>query len=172
VREGGAQLSKANDAASSERLERLMARIDAEPSRVVEPQPALRIAQTARPGIFASLFSFRWQPALAMAAAVIVVLQSGTIGYMATRDQPGGYGTLSGTGETQGAASILVQIKPDARWADLDALLAREKLHIVSGPTDGSLSLAPDSPMTSVRVEELIKRLQTSPLLIFAGAVG
>jgi anti-sigma factor RsiW len=170
VREGGERLSNGIDL--SPRLDALMARIDAEAPPVTAPQIISRPARQTKPAFLASLFSPRWQPTLAMAAVAVVILQSGTIGYMATRDGASDYGTLSGPGAMSAKAQIIIQIAPDARWTDLEALLAREGLNIVSGPTDGSLSLSTDSPADRTRIDALVNRLQASPVVSFAGPAG
>lgn len=173
VRYGGDALSAPMQASTTQRLEKLLERIDATtaPAVATHAQP-IRTSVRERESLWASLFSFRWKPAFAAAAAALVVLQSGTIGYFALRNKPANYGTLSGPVESAAKATIMLQLKAGARWFDIQALLTREDLHIVDGPIDSSLALAPNQPMTEAQTNSLIERLKVSPIVTFAGAAS
>jgi hypothetical protein len=152
------------DLASTVRLEKLLSRIEAETPAIAAPVKIL-----AKQSFFAQLLSFRWQPAFAATAACILVLQSGLIGYFAMRrSDSGSYGTLSGNVNAAQKASIMVQFKAGARWFDIHALLLREDLAVVSGPTDSSLGLAPNKPKTDAELAALLNQLRNSPIITFA----
>jgi hypothetical protein len=168
VQRGGAQFEVADEAETSARLETMLERIDAEalPQHVA----AKRSAATIKPGFWAVLFSFHWQPTLAMAVAALVLVQSGTIGYFATRDTPARYGSLSGPDTATPRAAILLQFKTGARWYDIQTLMMRADMYFVSGPADGVVGVAPNKPKTASEIAALIAHLRVSPIVSFAGA--
>jgi anti-sigma factor RsiW len=168
VQHGGAHFEVADEAETAARLETLLTRIDAEalPQQIIAKRPAA----PAQSGFWASLFSFHWQPALAMAAAALVLVQSGTIGYFVSRDTPTSYGSLSGPDVAAPKAAILLQFKTGARWYDIQALMMQADMHFVSGPADGTVGVAPGKPKTATEIAALIAHLRASPIVSFAGA--
>lgn len=170
VQHGGAQFGTLGEAETSARLETLLTRIDAETEASPQQAAPTRPHVPARPGFWASLFSFHWQPALAATAAVVVLVQSGAITYLATRDTPSSYGTLSGPDRTASKAAILLQFKTGARWFDIHSLMMQEDLHFVAGPADGTISVVPNKPKSEAEIAALINHLRISPIVAFAGA--
>jgi anti-sigma factor RsiW len=174
VQDGGAAFAATDDTATAARLEKLLARIDAE----VVPAPAQpatrRSAPPAQSGFWASLLRFHWQPALAASATALVLLQTGAITYLATRESGANYGTLSGpqtaASPSAPAAAILLQFKTGARWYDIQNLMAREDLHFAGALTDGVVGVAPSTPKSAAEIAALTARLRVSPIVAFAGA--
>jgi hypothetical protein len=64
-------------------------------------------------------------------------------------------------GEKRG--SVMIQFKDEALWSDLEALLGKEGLTIVAGPSDNSLILA--SGAKDAALDAQIARLRSSPLI-------
>ncbi len=167
VQRGGMAFGAADDIKTAARLEKLLVRIDAE---AVPSAPKAAVKHASHPGFWNRLFSFHWQPALAMSAAALVLFQAGTIGYLATRDTLSGYGTLSGPDTTTAKAIILLQFKTGARWFDIQSLMVRENIHFVDGPSDGTIGVVPNKPKTDSEIAALIAHLQLSPIVSFVGA--
>lgn len=106
-----------------------------------------------------------WKPAFAAAAAV-VAMQAGVILWQATRD--GRYEGLSGpvAAAPERAGQLLVRLSPDARWAEVEALLSSRGLEIVGGPSGDDLKVAVGA---GAQVDEAVRWLRASPLVEFAG---
>jgi anti-sigma-K factor RskA len=168
VHQGAKQIEAQLQPTSTARLEKLLDQIEADAPRVNTRHTAPPRAPE-RQNFWSSLFSFRWQPAFAIAAAALILVQSGTIGYLASRDTPSSYGTLSGSGTDIRKVTLFLQIEMDAKWADVTDMLNREGLTIVSGPVDGSIGVAPVNALTPAQIKALLIRLSASPVVFFAG---
>jgi hypothetical protein len=167
-----------SDASSDDRLEALLARIDAE-----APAPALPpLARPRRNRPLQSLWRGEqrraprapgafWKPAFAVAAAVVVA-QFGFIGYQMKPDTQNTYASLSGPSAPQpspGAAHLLVKLAPDARWADVTDLLTSRGLTIVGGPRGDMLEIAVGA---DTRPDREVEALKASKLVIFVGVAS
>lgn len=104
-----------------------------------------------------------WKVALAAGLAAAIV-QAGFVGWERVRNDR--YAALSGPAAPEGTAEVIVRLKSEARWGDVEALLAAEGLEIVGGPHDEALDLA--LPPGASR-DEALRRLKASPLVAFAG---
>ena len=108
-------------------------------------------------------------PALAgVAAALVIAAQAATIvSLLRPGGQKSGYATVTATTST---ADALVAFAPDAKMADVAALLTEHQATIVSGPRASGLyglKLAA-KPRSKAEIEAAVKALAASPLVRLA----
>lgn len=173
VHDGAADWAAEAPAADEARLDRLLARIEAEtPVMAPAPAPAPRRMSTPerRPGFFASLFQPAWKPAfaaMAMVAAVqgVMLYQGAAPG--AGGDVAGGYQTASGEDDRHAkpAFTLLVRFGATMSLGECQMLLEQEGLMIVDGPTDGLFEIAPVEPIDAAAQAALQDRLKEHPLI-------
>jgi hypothetical protein len=168
VRAGGPSLV-GNAGPHRTRLDELLTAIRAQQLRKVRRTASVLSLGKLRFGIVnPTSQTARWL--LPLAASVVVVLAG-----LATREvltPPGDttYRTASGaepSSAAMGAGLLIVRLKPEARWSDVEALLTAQYLTIVSGPDDGHLTLKLDDPKADA--EQARVALAASPLVAFAG---
>lgn len=130
-------------------------------------QPAM--AQDAAPGLMAYLSPRNWSPAISLALALAVMAQGAmlmwqgqTIGNL--RDE--NYQLASGQDPAAAKGAILIELKDDAKWTDVLALLEAEGLTIAAGGDFGMLALASDKKDADLAAQ--IERLRQSPLIASA----
>ena len=161
-------------------MQKLFAAIDAEPVR----QPRLQLGLSSRIlGFFAGLSprTLAWSGGL---GALALLLQAGVIGVALVKTQPASFETASlGTGESQQVITralrqeaappprALVRFTPEARMADITALLDSYKASIVDGGTDGTFRLQIGTKsLTKDEVAAVLRRLQGEKIVGFAVA--
>lgn len=141
-------------------------------------------ARAAPPSGLAGALAFlnprNWKPAvtLALAAAAVGQLavigsQSGTIEQQNTQIaklEADNYALASGQGACEGEASIMVEISETARWSELTALFAGEKLLVTRSTAQGILMLRTSG--TQDRLDAVIARLEASSLITSAARVS
>ena len=170
VRAGGTSLGGSVEPYRA-RLDQLLAAIHAGQSRKAQSSASvlslaqMRFGQSGRAPRTA-----RWL--LPLAASVVVVL-AGLATFEATRP-PGENTYRTAAGAEPGSAAtgtglLIIRLKPEARWSDVEALLAAQHLTIVSGPEDGRLTLRLDDPKADA--ERSRAALAASPLVAFVGLV-
>ncbi|MCR5879652.1 hypothetical protein [Phenylobacterium sp. J367] len=120
VREGATGLAREPRDAEL-RLRRLLARLGPPGPRVLGAQPE---RPTSR--------GVAWKVAFAASTAVVVA-QGAIIAWQAAGPHRS-YETLAGPAASRTSADLLVTPAADARWGDVQALLARRRLEIVGGP--------------------------------------
>lgn len=169
VKTGGRDLGQGDQA----RVERVATKLaaDAAPAPLVAPSEKMS-------GILAFLNPRSWHPVVALSLAVAAIAQAGMIANLSGENTERSSEIASlekrlGEAEFQlasgpggGAAqkgSILVQLAPDAEWAELEKLLDNEGLKIVGGPHDGALTLSSDAK--DAALDRLIARLKASALI-------
>ena len=129
-------------------------------------------------GFFASLSprTLAWSASL---GALALLLQAGVIGAVLMRDQPASFQTASlSTNEPitralgpEAAPRALVRFAPDARVADITALLDNYHASIVDGAKGGLFRLQfGNKAMSKDEVAALMSRLQKEKLVSFAVA--
>lgn len=162
VRRGGAELTAAVDAASPQRLKSLLAQIDGDRSTRSGAR-RLRLGRrrsdsgSRAPGAL-------WKRAFAATLALALV-QSGVLAYQA--QAPKTYASLSGPEATKTSGQrLLLRVAPDARWTQIEALLAAHSLTLVGGPHGGMIEV---SAPADARLDQEIIDLRASPLVTFAG---
>jgi anti-sigma factor RsiW len=163
-------LNETLGAPSARAMEKLFAKIDAEPAR----RPAISSGFGARFGEFFSGLAPRTLAWSAAVAIVAIVLQAGFIADMVVRDKgPSGYQTASVPGAAQGEGSYaLIRFQPQASAADVTKFLETNKLSLAGGPTAGGLykvQLAPAALAKDQRAA-LIKKLQDDKVVGFIAA--
>jgi hypothetical protein len=168
-------LNESLGAPSARAMQKLFAAIDAEPAR----QPSASLNFSARViGFFASLSprTLAWSASL---GALALLLQAGVIGAVLVKNQTATYQTASlSTNEPitrdLGAGApprALVRFAPDARVADITALLDNYQASIVDGAKGGMFRLQfGNKPMSKDEIAGLMSRLQNEKIVSLAVA--
>jgi anti-sigma factor RsiW len=168
-------LNESLGAPSARAMQKLFAAIDAEPAR----KPAM--SQKISAGIsafFASLSprTLAWSSGV---GAVALLLQAGVIGAVLVKNQPASFQTASlSTNETTTRAlgpdappRALVRFAPEARVADITALLDNYQASIVDGAKGGLFRLQfGNKAMTKDEIAALMNKLQTEKIVTLAVA--
>ena len=168
-------LNESLGAPSARAMQKLFAAIDAEPAR--RPQASLNLSKRVA-GFFASLSprTLAWSASF---GAVALLFQAGVIGAILVKNQPVTYQTASLsmnepiTRELGAAAPprALVRFVPDARIADITALLDTYRASIVDGARGGMFRLQFGSkPMSKDEVDALMRKLQGEKIVNLAVA--
>jgi len=168
-------LNESLGAPSARAMQKLFAAIDAEPA----PQPSASLNLAARvSGFFASLSprTLAWSASL---GALALLLQAGVIGAVLMKNQTATYQTASlSTNEPitrdLGAGTpprALVRFTPDARLADITALLDSYQASIIEGAKGGLFRLQfGNRAMTKDEAARLLSRLQSEKIVSLAVA--
>jgi hypothetical protein len=130
-------LNETLGAPSANAMEKLFAKIDAEPTR----KPAASFNLGARmTGFFASL-SPRTLAYASSAAALAILLQAGFIASVMIKEKsPGGYVTASAPATDPGVGAFtLIRFAPQATSDDINRFLEANKFSIMAGPMPGGL---------------------------------
>jgi hypothetical protein len=168
-------LNESLGAPSARAMQKLFAAIDAEPAR--KPSASLNVAARVS-GFFASLSprTLAWSASL---GALALLLQAGVIGAVLVKNQTSTFQTASlsrsepitrdlGAGAPPRA---LVRFAPDARIADITALLDNYQASIVDGARGGVFRLQfGNRPMTKDEVAGLMSKLQGEKIVSLAVA--
>ncbi len=163
-------LNETLGAPSARALEKLFARIDAEPARMRMPTLNLgsRVAE-----FFASLSprTLAWS---ASAAAIAILLQAGLLADIMLKDtKTGGYQTASAPTTDPGVGAFtLIRFAPQASSDDITKFLEANKLSIAAGPMAGGLYKVRVA-VTGIPKGELaniVKRLQQDKVIGFIAA--
>ena len=168
-------LNESLGAPSARAMQKLFAAIDAEPVRT--PSVSLNLASRVS-GFFASLSprTLAWSASL---GALALLLQAGVIGAVLVKNQTATYQTASlSTNEpiTRDLAAgtpprALVRFAPDARVADITALLDNYQASIIDGAKGGLFRLQFGSKaMTKDEAASLLSRLQSEKIVSLAVA--
>jgi hypothetical protein len=166
-------LNESLGAPSARAMQKLFAAIDSEPAG----KPSLsRSISTRIAGFFASLSprTLAWSSSL---AALVLVLQAGVIGTLVT-NQPGSFQTASLSTDEPVTRSLgveappraLVRFAPDARVADITALLDRYQAAIID--TRGGMFRLQfgGKAMAKDQIAGLMSRLQSEKIISLAVA--
>jgi hypothetical protein len=165
-------LNESLGAPSVRAIQNLFAAIDAEPAQEVRPSFNL---STRISNFFASLSprALAWSAGV---GAVALLLQAGVIGAVLIQSQGANYQTASlSTGEhdvvAQAPPRALVRFAPDARMADITALLDTYQASIIGGAKGGMFRLQfGDKPVTKQEASSLLNRLQGEKIVSLAVA--
>jgi anti-sigma factor RsiW len=164
---GTIHLNETLGAPSARAMDKLFAKIDAEPAR-------RRMSSLDIGARFAAFLASLSPPTLAWsagAAAILIVLQTGVIGSVILNGQSNGvFETASAPGstKTQGAFA-LIRFAPQASAADITMFLEANKMSIADGPSGGGLyrvRVAP-SALPKDELANIIKRLQDDKVVSF-----
>jgi hypothetical protein len=168
-------LNESLGAPSARAMQKLFAAIDAEPAR--RPSASLNLASRVS-AFFASLSprTLAWSAGL---GALALLLQAGVIGAVLMKNQTASYETasLSTNGPmTRDLAAgtpprALVRFTPDARVADITALLDNYQASIIDGAKGGLFRLQfGNKSMTKDEAASLLSRLQGEKIVSLAVA--
>jgi anti-sigma factor RsiW len=168
-------LNESLGAPSARAMQKLFAAIDAEPER--KPQALLNLVARFT-GLFARLSprTLAWSASL---GALALLLQAGIIGAVLMSNRPASFQTASLSSNEPitrelGVAApprALVRFAPDARVADITALLDKYQASIVDGAKGGLFRLQfANRAMTKDDFSALISRLQNEKIVSLAVA--
>lgn len=160
-------LNETLGAPSAHAMEKLFAKIDAEPAR----KPAVSLNLGARiSGFFASLAP-RTLALAASAAAIAILLQAGLIAAFVIKQQSGGgYQTASAPSTDPGVGSFtIIRFAPQASSDDITKFLAANKLQIAAGPAAGGLYKVrvAATPLPKDELARIVKKLQDDKVVGF-----
>jgi anti-sigma factor RsiW len=168
-------LNEGLGAPSARAMQKLFAAIDAEPARQARASSKITARFT---GFFAQLSprTLAWSATL---GALALLLQAGVIGAVLVSNRPASFETASlSTNEPitrdLAAAALpraLVRFAPEARVADVTALLEKYQVSIVEGAKGGMFKLQfGNRTMSKDEVAGLLNRLQNEKIVSFAVA--
>ena len=168
-------LNESLGAPSARAMAKLFAAIDAEPAR--RPSASRRLSARIA-GFFASLSprTLAWSASL---GALALLLQAGVIGAVLMKNQTSTYQTASLSMNEPVTRALgpeappraLVRFAPDARVADITALLDNYQASIVDGAKGGMFRLQfGNKPMTKDEIAGLMSRLQGEKIVNLAVA--
>ena len=117
-------------------LEKLFAKIDAEPER----RQAVSLNLGSRIGVFFASLSPRTLAWSASAAAIAILLQAGLLADIMLKETKTGYETASAPTTDPGVGAFtLIRFAPQASSDDITKFLEANKLSIAAGPMAGGL---------------------------------
>jgi anti-sigma factor RsiW len=168
-------LNESLGAPSSRAMQKLFAAIDGEPAR----SPSASLNLSARISEFFARLSPRTLAWSAGLGALALLLQAGVIGAVLVKDQASSFQTASLSMNepvtrslgTQGPPRALVRFAPDARVADITALLDSYQASIVGGAKGGMFRLQfGNKAMTKDEIAGLMSKLQREKIISLAVA--
>jgi anti-sigma factor RsiW len=172
-------LNESLGAPSTRAMAKLFAAIDAEPVR----EPSLSVSFSARVSEFFARLSPRTLAWSASLGAIALLLQAGVIGAVLMKSQTASFQTASlslnessapitrDLGSSVAPPRALVRFAPEARVADITALLDNYQASIVDGAKGGMFRLQFGSKaMSKDEVASLLKRLQGEKIISLAVA--
>ena len=160
-------LNETLGAPSAHAMEKLFAKIDAEPAR----KPARSLNFGARVSEFFASLTPRTLVWSASAAAIAILLQAGLIAGIVIKDaSPVGYETASAPSTNPGVGAFtVIRFAPQASSDDITKFLEANKLQVAAGPMAGGLYKVRVS-MTELPKDELariVKQLQGDKVVGF-----
>jgi len=160
-------LNETLGAPSARAVEKLFAKIDAEPAR----KPAVSLNLGARVAEFFASFSPRTLAYAGGAAVLAILLQAGFIaGVMLKETKTTGYQTASAPSSDPGVGAFtLVRFAPQATQDDVTKFLAANKLSIASGPMAGGLYKVrvAVTGLPKAELATIVKKLQENKVITF-----
>lgn len=160
-------LNETLGAPSARALEKLFAKIDAEPAR----RPAASLNLGARIAEFFASLSPRTLAYASGAAVLAILLQAGFIGgIMLKETQTSGYQTASAPSTDPGVGAFtLIRFAPQATSDDINRFLQANKLSIVAGPVAGGMYKVKVgmAAMPKADLAEIVKKLQQDKTVSF-----
>ncbi|MCA6117642.1 hypothetical protein J6524_22615 [Bradyrhizobium sp. WSM 1738] len=172
-------LNESLGAPSARAMQKLFAAIDGEPER----KPSVSTNFSARVSEFFARLSPRTLAWSASLGAVALLLQAGVIGAVLMKNQTASYQTASLSMNEPSSAPItrdlgssiappraLVRFTPEARIADITALLDTYQASIIDGAKGGMFRLQFGKPMSKDEAAGVISRLQREKIVSLAVA--
>jgi hypothetical protein len=171
-------LNESLGAPSARAMQKLFAAIDGEPER----KPSVSVSFSARVSEFFARLSPRTLAWSASLGAVALLLQAGVIGTVLMKNQTASFQTASLSLDDKSSSGpitrgleftptrALVQFTPEARIADITALLDNYQAKIVDGAKGGMFQLQFDKAMNKDETAGLLGRLQREKIVKLAVA--
>jgi hypothetical protein len=160
-------LNETLGAPSAHAMEKLFAKIDAEPAR----KAALSLNLGARLTEIIAGFSPRTLAFAGGAAVIAILLQAGFIASIVVKDKTvGGYQTASAPSTDPGVGAFtLIRFAPQASQDDVTKFLEANKLQVASGPMAGGLYKVRVSMagLPKGELAEIVKKLQGDKVVTF-----
>ena len=160
-------LNETLGAPSAHAMEKLFAKIDAEPVR----KPAVSLNLGARVAEFFASFSPRTLAYAGGAAVLAILLQAGFIaGVMLKETKTTGYETASAPSTDPGVGAFtLIRFAPQATQDDVTKFLATNKFSIASGPMAGGLYKVrvAVTGLPKAELATIVKKLQGDKVVTF-----
>lgn len=178
VKAGEKEMMQSEDR-SEARLDTVLGYLEDMPPHTA-PQRAVQGEVKATPQGIGSLLSFlnpkRWHPAVSLGLAVAFVAQGAALSNLSEGKQESQaqiaslqkrvgdleFELAAGPGG-QSTGNIMIEIKAGAPWSAVEALLGKEGLSIVGGPSDGAITLS--SEAKGATLDAQIKRIRASSLI-------
>jgi hypothetical protein len=171
-------LNESLGAPSARAMQKLFAAIDGEPAR----KPSVSVSFSARVSEFFARLSPRTLAWSASLGAVALLLQAGVIGTVLMKNPTASFQTASLSLDDKSSSGpitrgldftptrALVQFTPEARIADITALLDNYQAKIVDGAKGGMFQLQFDKAMNKDETAGLLGRLQREKIVKLAVA--
>ena len=160
-------LNETLGAPSAHAMEKLFAKIDAEPAR----KPAASLNLAARVSEFFASLSPRTLAWSASTAAIAILLQAGLIaGIVIKEKSAGGYETASAPSSDPGVGAFtIIRFAPQASSDDITKFLEANKLQVAAGPMSGGLYKVRVSMtgLPKVDLARIVKKLQEDKVVGF-----
>ena len=160
-------LNETLGAPSAHAMEKLFAKIDAEPAR----KASVSLNLGARVAEFFASLSPRTLAWSASIAAIAILLQAGLIASVLIKEKsPGGYQTASAPSTDPGVGAFtLIRFAPQATQDDVTKFLEANKLSIAAGPMTGGLYKVrvAVTALPKAELAEIVKKLQENKLVSF-----
>ena len=161
-------LNETLGAPSARAMQKLFAAIDAEPVR----HPSFRAGLSSRVAAFFASLSPRTLAWSASLGAIALLLQAGVIGAVLVKNQSATYQTASLSLDQragEAAPRALVRFAPDAKVADVTALLDTYQASIIDSAREGMFRLQFGSkPLSKDEVASLMTKLQGEKIVSLA----
>ena len=160
-------LNETLGAPSARAMEKLFAKIDAEPVR----RQAVSLNLGARVAEFFASFSPRTLAYAGSAAVLAILLQAGIIASVMIKEtKTSGYETASAPSTDPGVGAFtLIRFAPQASSDDITKFLAANKLSIAAGPMPGGLYRVrvAVTGLPKAELAAVVKRLQADKVITF-----
>ena len=163
-------LNETLGAPSARAMEKLFAKIDAEPAR----KPARSFNLGARVSEWFASLTPRTLALSASVAVLAILLQAGFIADVVLKDRSAEYGTASAPTTDPGVGEFtLIRFAPQASADDITKFLAANKLQIAAGPVAGGLYRVrvAETKLPKEELGRIVKKLQDDKVVNFIATV-
>jgi len=163
-------LNETLGAPSARAMEKLFAKIDAEPAR----KPARSFNLGARVSEWFASLTPRTLALSASVAVLAILLQAGFIADIVLKDRSAEYGTASAPTTDPGVGEFtLIRFAPQASADDITKFLAANKLQVAAGPVAGGFYRVrvADTKLPKEELGRIVKKLQDDKVVNFIATV-
>ena len=163
-------LNETLGAPSARAMEKLFAKIDAEPAR----KAARSFSLGARVSEWFASLTPRTLALSASVAVLAILLQAGFIADIVLKDRSAEYGTASAPTTDPGVGEFtLIRFAPQASADDITKFLAANKLQVAAGPVAGGFYRVrvADTKLPKEELGRIVKKLQDDKVVSFIATV-